>query len=82
MADSVEPYEIDKEGKVSFNGEIIGIKSTIFEKIVLILDRNPAQTKYVWVWDEDGNLNKALATTPSSYRDQATVEEDLKEMMN
>ena len=81
MADSVEPYEIDKEGKVSFNGQIIGIKSTIFEKIVLILDRNPAQTKYVWVWDDEGNLNKALATTPSSYRDLATLEENIKNMI-
>ena len=81
MADSVEPYEIDKEGKVSFNGEIIGIKSTIFEKIVLILDRNPAQTKYVWVWDEDGNIDRALTTTPSSYRDLATLEENIKNMI-
>ena len=81
MADSVEPYEIDKEGKVSFNREIIGIKSTIFEKIVLILDRNPAQTKEVWVWDEEGNLNKALATTTSSYRDLATLEENIKNMI-
>ena len=81
MADSVEPYEIDKEGKVSFNGEIIGIKSTIFEKIVLILDRNPAQTKYVWVWDEDGNIDRALTTTPSSYRALATLEENIKNMI-
>ena len=81
MADSVEPYEIDKEGKVRFSGEIIGIKSTIFEKIVLILDRNPAQTKYVWVWDEDGNIDRALTTTPSSYRDLATLEENIKNMI-
>ena len=81
MADSLEPYEIDKEGKVSYNGENIGVRSTVFEKIVVILDRNPAKTKYVWVWDEDGNIDRALTTTPSSYRDLATLEENIKNMI-
>ena len=81
MADSLEPYEIDKEGKVSYNGENIGVRSTVLEKIVVILDRNPAQTKYVWVWDEDGNIDRALTTTPSSYRDLATLEENIKNMI-
>ena len=90
MAAPVITYDVDKLGKVSYKGDFIGVKGTIAfgdgenktEKIVLILIQNPAQTQHVWIWDAEDNLCRALVTTPSTCWDNASVTENLKNMMD